>query len=278
MSQARTLAPPPRRPQQAPPIDFLSQIKTSGSGLPSRIVLHGVEGVGKTSFAAQAPAPIFGQSRGETGLETLIDSKQVKSTAHFPEWKTWQEAIGSLRQLVASDHKYETLVIDTLNGLERLCHEHVCNRDFKGDWTDKGFMGYMRGYEVALSDWRELLALLDQVRAKRIAIICLVHTRVARFSNPEGTDYDRYEPDMHRKTWGLTHKWADMVLFSTFYTVVDSDGKGQGGQERILYTERHAAYDAKNRSGLPESIGFGPDAATAWRNFTTAVQAARGAA
>lgn len=178
-------------------------------------------------------------ARGETGLETLIDAGRIAETPHFPEWETWTAALASIRSLISQDHPYKTLVIDTMNGLERLCHEHVCARDFGGDWTDKGFMGYMRGYEVALSDWRELLTVLDALRAqKRMALLCLVHTRVASFKNPEGPDFDRYVPDMHAKTWGLTHKWADAVLFGNFYVDTKKEGSkriGIGGQERLIY-------------------------------------------
>src|SRR3954469_20593685 len=69
----------------------LSDTVTTGNKLPSRVVLHGVEGVGKTSFAAAAPKPYFLMARGETGLETLIDSGRVGSIAHAPELRTWNE-------------------------------------------------------------------------------------------------------------------------------------------------------------------------------------------
>lgn len=276
-----TTAPRSSRPLSQSPGNFLDRVTTQGPGLPSRVVLHGVEGVGKTSFAAAAPSPVFGMARGETGLETLIDSGQLGETPHFPEWQTWQEVLGSIRSLVAEPHEFKTLVIDTLNGVERLCHEFVCQRDYNGVWGKQGFTSYMQGYEVALGDWREFLGLLDELRAKRrMGIVCLTHTKVSTFKNPEGADFDRYQPDMHAKTWSLTHKWADMVLFANYHTVVVEDGarhKGRGGQDRIIYTTRHAAYDAKNRAGLPEEIDMGTSGREAWGNFMQAVKAAKGA-
>jgi hypothetical protein len=219
-------------------------------------VKHAVEGFGKTSWAAYSTRPVFMMARGETGLETLIAAGQIPETPHFPEIQTWEETFDAIRFLHDESHEFRTLVLDTMNGFERLCHEHVCIRDFNGLWDDKGFLGYMRGYEVALADWREFLTELDKLREKGMAIIALCHSRVATFKNPEGPDYDRYEADMHRKTWGLTHKWADMVLFGNWLTLTDDKkkGKAQGGHHRILYTERTAAYDAKNRHGLPPQI------------------------
>lgn len=249
------------------------------------MVLHGVEGWGKTSFAAQAAKPYFLMARGETGLETLIDSGQLPAVDHYPELLGWQQTLDVIDLLTNEDHAYKTLVLDAVNGFERLCHEEVCRRDFANDWTDKGFQGYMRGYDVAMADWRLFLSKLDTLREKkRMGIIALCHTKVTTFKNPEGPDFDRYQPDMHHKTWGLTAKWADMVLFGNYVTVVDdvqgkgkpnAKGKAKGGTIRVLFTERTAAYDAKNRFGLHDEIDMGGSAVEAFQNFVAAVKSAK---
>ncbi len=227
--------------------------------------------------------PIFIETKGETGLETLISHGRLPEVPHFPEVQSWEELMGAIETLTLDEHDFRTLVIDTANGGERLCHEFVCNRDFGGDWGDKGFTGYMRGFEVSLAEWRTFLNKLDTLRAtKQMAIVLLCHTKVKPFKNPEGPDFDRYQPDMHEKTWGLTAKWSDVVLFGNFDVTVQKDsanskkGKASGGQIRILYTERHAAYDAKNRLGLPGEIEMGDSPAEAWRNFMTVVKEGRG--
>lgn len=270
----------PKSPDTLPsPADVLKGITTTGQKLPSRVILHGVEGVGKTSFGAFTPKPIFGMARGETGIETLIDSGRVPEIAHFPEWMRWTDVLASIKALTDGDHEYKTLVLDTLNGLERLCHEYVCEREFGGDWGKKGFTAYQQGPRVALSEWRVLLDQLDCLRAaRRMTILCLCHTKIETFRNPEGNDYDHYTPELHKETWGLTHKWADAVLFARFYTVLDDSGnraKGIGGRQRIISTEHTDALDAKNRFGLPEQISMGNSGADAWANFQAALKAAK---
>ena len=78
----------------------------------------------------------------------------------------------------------------------------------------------------------------------------------------------------------MTRKWADAVIFLNYETFVDSDraelrGKGKGGSRRKLYTQRTAAFDAKNRHGLPAEIDGGRSAAEAWLNLATAMKAAK---
>jgi hypothetical protein len=264
----------------------LADVTSKGSGLPNRYIIHATEKWGKTTFGAHFPSPVFVESRGETGLETLIDAGRLPEVPHFPECQTWPELLSAVETLTTEEHAYKTLVIDTLNGAEKLCHEEVCRRDFGNDWTDRGFMGYMRGYEVACNDWRQLLIALDDLREqRRMTVVCLVHTKVKTFKNPDGPDFDRYAPDMHDKTWGLSHKWADVILFGNFETFVqmaqkrDENNitkKGKGvGQTRMLYTERHAAYDAGNRLGLSSEIPMGNSGDEGWKNFKAAIAAAR---
>jgi hypothetical protein len=257
----------------------LADVSQSGAGLPNRCILHGPEGIGKTSFGCCAPKPIFLMSSGETGLLTLMDAGQVPDTPHFPEIATWEELLAVIEALENEQHDYRTLVLDTLNGAERLCHEHVCLRDFGGNWGNDGFCSYNRGFEMALADWRDLLQKLDELRARRrMSILALAHTKISTFKNPEGNDYDRYTVDLHQKTWGLTHKWADLVIFSNFVAHVDAKrttdvkSKARGGNRRVLYTTHTAAHDAKNRHGLPEQIDAGNSAKEAWDNFSAALK------
>ena len=287
---ATTAAPRSSRPgsQVSPPTakDYSALIKTGASGLPNRYALHAVEGWGKTSLGAMFPKTLFLQSKGETGLETLIQNGRLPETPHFPEAETWQGFLEILDWVRNGTHDYKTLVLEAMNGFERLCHEHVCSRDFSNDWSDKGFEGYKRGYQIALADWREALNRLDAIRLeRRMTIFMLLHTKVGTFKNPEGPDFDRYQPDMQAGTWSLTAKWSDAVLFGNFETVVAGGevgdkkagrkGKGIGGNVRILYTERHAAYDAKNRLGLPPEIEMGNSPQAAFQALAEAVKQGR---
>jgi hypothetical protein len=257
----------------------LADISTAGAGLPNRGVAYGLEGTGKTSLGACAPKPVFLMTRGETGLLTLIDKGRVPRTAHFPEVRSWPQLLGAIEALTREPHEYKTLVIDTLNGAERLAHEYVCDRDFGGNWGRDGFTSFMTGYDIAQAEWRALLDALDRLRATRqMSILALAHAKIAPFRNPEGNDYDRFTPDLHHKTWALTHKWSDLILFINFVAHVDARrpdtrGKAVGGTRRVLFTTRTAAFDAKNRHGLPDQIDGGSSASEMWSNLVSALQA-----
>jgi hypothetical protein len=254
---------------------------------PKFIIVHGPEGVGKTSLPAFAPKPVYLQVGDERGLETLVNANQLPKTPYFKgDCNTYPCVLERLTWLLENDHDRQTLVLDTMNGIEGLCHELVVERDYNGDNTKTGFLDYYVGYKTALTDWRKLLKLIDRLRIeKKMAVIGLCHTMKRTFSNPEGKDYDRYEPAFAaRDTWAITHRAADAVLYMTFYTTVtqgdvsdsrSTKGKASGGQSRVIYTERTATYDAKNRFGLPEDIEADGGGQVAWNNLTAAFTTAR---
>lgn len=262
----------------------LCGVSTTGTGLPLRIVFHGADGVGKTSLAAHFPAPVFLYPAGDTGLETLLDSARLPPVAHFGSINDWEEVGDNLNQLLEASHDYQTVVVDGLGGLERLCHERVCVRDFGGDWGELGFHGYQRGYEVAVAEWRRMLSALELLRVeRRMSVVLLAASRLVAYRNPAGADYDRYCPDLHLKTWSVTQRWADVVGFINF---VPSPGASRRSRRvrsaapwvRLLSVERSIAHDAKNRPGLPAEIllpGDDASAFVAWQRAVASVAAPR---
>lgn len=231
------------------------------------LILNAVEGWGKTSFAANAPGVAIIQSRGETGYQTLVGMGRVPAVPAVVA-DSWEGLLGLLDSIAADPGAIKTLALDALGGFERLCHECVCAREFGGDWGEKGFGSFARGYDQSIPEWVGMLNRLDKIRERGVAIILLSHVHVKPFKNPTGPDFDRYEAACHAKTWGVTHKWADAVLFCTFRTITaEKKGKtkGIGGTERVAYTERRDAFDAKNRHGMPEELDIPGDPAQSYQ-------------
>lgn len=260
-------APPPKSAAPAKPATAIPSLAlpTKKTVVP-RIVFMAIEGYGKTSMAAYAPGAVLLQARGETGYQTLVDAGRVPliPTAVI---NSWEELLGVLDALIANPGETKVVALDALGGFERLCHEHVCARDFKGDWGERGFGSFQKGFDLAVTDWLGLLNRLDRLNEKGIAILLLSHVQVKGFKNPVGPDFDRYEAQCHKLTWAVTHKWADCCLFGNYVTITDKQGqrhKGIGGTERVIYTQRCDAWDAKERYGMPEQISVPADPTKGW--------------
>ena len=244
----------------------LSTIHKGVSVGPMRVLLYGVEGIGKTTFAASAPKCVF------LGAE---DGFGLLDVARFPEPRTWLDVMEAIRVLETEPHEFQTLALDTIDWLEPLCWAQVCTDGGKATIED---FGYGKGYTAALEKWRLLLSGLERLRRNRkMNVVLLAHAKIHKFVNPEGDDFDRYTLKVHEKTAGLVKEWVDAVLFAQFRVVVDkakgaAKGKGIGTPERVMYTVRRASFEAKNRYALPESLPL------AWEGFAKLASNPRSAA
>jgi len=237
------------------------EVKRGRIKTPQRILLYGVEGIGKSTFASQAPAPIFiGSEEGTNELDV----------ERLEEATSWDAAVDQLHYLGSEPHNWNTVVLDTVDVLEILIHAKICKESGKKSIGD---FDYGRGYVAALNEFHLLTNLLDHLRkAKGMGVILLGHARVRRFDNPEGDDYDRYKLTLHEGASDFLRGWSDMVLFANYETFVSAENdraKAFSSGARVLYTEWRAAFDAKNRHGLPFKLPL------SWDAFAAAMAAPR---
>jgi len=245
--------------------------------VPPRMIINGVEGIGKTTIAAHAPGCAILMAKGETGYLTLLGSGLVPERP-AATIDSWEQMTATLDGLLMDDQGVKVLVLDALGGFERLCHEFTCRTAFGGDWGEQGFMAFHRGYALAVNDWIDMLARLDALHKKGMAILLLSHTIIKEFKNPSGSNFDRYMTACHEKTWDVTHKWSDIVLFNTFLidaAKVDGKVKGKGGTQRMIYTQRTDTYDAKNRYGMPPVLTLTENPQESWSIISKAIKGER---
>lgn len=243
-------------------------------------ITHGVPGVGKTSLWAYAPDPLFLMVKDEVGLQTLIDKGRVPNVQHFPEPAQSMEHVNAACDAIISGQvKCKTFIIDTGNSVETLIHSQVTEECYNNDKSQ--FMQFHAGFETSLPYVINFISKLRKIRAKGIAVSILCHTRVKTFKNPLGSDYDRYVPQVHEKTWELLNNFADMVLFAN-YEVTEQQKVSKGkikaapvASQAYLYPVRTAAYDAKNRHGLTGRISMGKTGQEAWANLERALKSCK---
>jgi len=232
-------------------MDLIERIERGKTPAPRRTLLYGTHGIGKSTFGAMAERPAFIQT--EDGLGNI-------ECERFPLARTFSDVMSALSALYTATHEYGTVVIDSLDWLERMIFADVCARRGVESIED---ISFAKGYTFALTQWREILEGLDALRNERdMAVILIAHARIEKFANPETDTYDRYVPRLNRHASALVQEWADEVLFATYdvHTKQTDEGfkrvrtQGIGTGERVIRTTERPAHVAKNRLGLPDEI------------------------
>jgi len=232
-------------------MSLLDSLTTGLKKEPRRTVLYGVEGIGKSTFAAQAEKVIF--IKTEDGLNDI-------DTTSFPLCETWDDVENQLSTLCQEDHDFKNLAVDSADWLERLIFEKVA-KDAKVNSIDE--IGYGKGFGLAVTYWREFLNACNYLRKeKQMGLIILAHSAIEHFESPDVEPYDRYTPALHKKSNPLLREWADEVLFANYkiYTKEAGDGFGKkkykalDKTDRVLKTTERPSHMAKNRLGLPDEL------------------------
>lgn len=231
----------------------LDRITTGIEIKPQRILLYGVECIGKSGFAACMPSPVFIAAENGT---SHIDTARVVPT-------DWDDAIGILSEIYYQNPRsYSTVVIDTVKWMEQLCEQKVCavNRVDSLEQIDYG-----RWKQMILDTYVQLMRWLDALYRAGLHVVLIAHAKVAAFKNPEGPNYDRYSVMMNRPELAEEMKqWCDVVAFMNYDTFITEtqDGMRKNKQasslnRRLMHLSRSIAFDAKNRYLMPDRIDLG---------------------
>ena len=95
-----------------------------------KVVVYGPEGIGKSTFAAQFPNPLFIDTEGGT---------KHMDVARTPKPTSWVMLLGLVKECIADPSLCGTLIIDTMDWAELLCSRYVCDKNQKKSIEEFGY-------------------------------------------------------------------------------------------------------------------------------------------
>jgi hypothetical protein len=213
-----------------------------------KVVVYGPEGIGKSTFAACFPYPLFIDTEGST---------KNLNVARTPRPSSFSMIMEQIKHIKLHPELCKTLVVDTADWSEQLCLTEICAKYNKKGIED---FGYGKGYVYLAEDFGRFLNLLEDLIEIGINVVINAHASMRKFEQPDETGaYDRWELKLKKQTAPLLKEWADMILFANYKTLVikdDNDKAKARGGKRVVYTTHHPCWDAKNRHGLADEIPF----------------------
>ncbi len=238
----------------------LSSLRSSKSTNPPVVVLYGVDGIGKTTLAAEWPNPIYLPTEGERTPEGV----DIPTPGTIESLGALFDVFGEL--LDTDDegnltHDFRTVIIDSLDGLEPLVWAATCAR--LGVESIEA-PGYGRGYVEADTEWSEYLAALGALSRAGIHVVQLAHPEIVRFDSPITDPYSRYAIKLHKRSAALVRERADVVGFLNYRVSLKEKEVGhkktvthaEGGKERQIHLNEGPGFVAKNRYGMPDAVTY----------------------
>ena len=241
----------------------LDQIQTVRSEhKPFRVIVVGPDKIGKSTFAASAPAPV--------GILTEEGLDNIEVPA-FPVCTTLREVYGCVATLIKEEHPYKSMFLDSVDWLEPLVWSSVCE---KNNWEHIDQAGYGKGYAAALQEWRRLIVGLQGLRNKGMNVILLSHHKQRKVESPLYPEpYDSVSLKIHEKAGSLLCEWADIIGYldmKVSLTETSTEGKSRAVSSgaRIMRVAAAPSHCGGNRFGMKD---FALPAVNGWGALVDAV-------
>lgn len=218
-------------------------IKSTRRIKPPRCIIYGAGGIGKSTIAAQSPGALFFQT--EDGLANV----NAVSAGIFTTYTDFVTALSEFIAHIDDFKQFKTIVIDSLDWLERIIWEHVAQEN-KVTFIEK--IAYGRGYMFALSYFQTVLCMLDEINKAGRAVLLLCHSRAETSGDPDAPDVKKNDLKLHKTSKALVVEWADAVLYATR---LRGTARGEASP-RVLRVNDSATYFAKTRYTVPDPCPF----------------------
>lgn len=213
--------------------------------VPSKVIVYGLSGVGKSTLASTFDKPIFFDL--ENGLRFMPGVAKVRAT-------TYEDFVNKMTMFMRSEKKYDTVVIDSVDWLMSMLAEDVSGSG--GKTFQEGYKnanktlgdangGYGKGYEALANQTKVLLHLFDKIVDNGYTVVLIAHAVKKDIMDADGISIEQVAPKIDKRNMDLFVEWADHILY-----LKDVNGA------RSLQLSPDGVSLAKNRLGLNGSINL----------------------
>jgi hypothetical protein len=267
-------------------MSILNQITSARVPTGQRIVIAGVEKIGKTTLACGAPRALL------IPLEMGYATVNVSRAPMIESMLQLNQLLSEITVAAQSGQfPYQTLVFDSATALERLLHDAVLRTDSSyakknanALTMESALGGYGKAYQFANELFSRFLHQCDMLAIYgRINIVLTCHVFASDVVDPVVGNYSSWDLLLHSPKNNKTHgkreiltQWADMIgfLHEPLYIVAGGDTNKMTraismNKGRLLGVDRTPSYVAGNRYGLTSEIAI--PAANGWNYVADAV-------
>ena len=198
-----------------------------------KVLVYGRPKIGKSTLCSCFPSALFLAT--EPGLNWL-DVASVNIT-------TWEKFLDVCAEIAKGGHAYKTIIVDTIDGLKKLCDNWVCRLkeiDEIGDYKKFG------AYHISTN---EMSTKLMKLSLLPYGLVCVSHVRDIEVET-KTKKYTRQTVDLSGGISRELLKLFDIILF------MDSEIK-DGVEVGVIRTKPSIYFEAGDKSKLlPETIEY----------------------
>lgn len=163
------------------------------------LCIYGPEKVGKSTFGAKLPRPLF--CNFEVGTNYL----PVKPV-NIDKWSTFKQVLRQLERSEAHDY-YDTVVIDTVSEAYSACEKFICAQNAVQRISD---IPYGRGYADTKREFEDALRKITMLG---FGLCCICHAEKKTIPGPGDSTIDTMQPAMPTRAADVVNRMVDIIAY-----------------------------------------------------------------
>lgn len=183
------------------------------------ITIVGAPGTGKSTLGTTFPKPFMIKTLGES---VPRDAPYQPVSLGITETSThlWEQ----LTALINDPHEFETLIIDTVTGLEQMFIQEVIASDPKAKGINQALGGYGNGPSAVAGMHGRVRKAAEILQSKRkMHIVFLAHANIDRIDPPDSDGFNQYTLRLANKSMAPYVDNVDLVGFLKQATILRGD-------------------------------------------------------
>lgn len=213
----------------------------------------GAAGTGKTSLASTFPKPFMIRTQGERVPDDAPHRPKSLGVTETSE-SLWNQ----LKALLHDQHDYQTLIVDSVSGLESMFVQEVLASDPKAKGINQALGGYGAGPAAVAAGHMRVRKAVEMLRQKRgMNTVFLAHADISRIDPPDQDGYNQYTLRLSNKSIAPYVDSVDLVGFLKQATILvgeDGSKKAKTTGDVVLVTYLTPAFVTKNRLGIKDEL------------------------
>lgn len=226
---------------------FKGQVISHGKRMtPLKGIVYGDNGVGKTTLFSSSLKPIIVDMEGNC---SHISSPCCRITKY-------DDFMALITSLLANEHEYKTLVIDSLDSLQTFILERMSQQHTTQE------LSYGKSNAILAKHIKEIVGVLEALQNKKnMNVLFTAHWKVKTANNPMVDQYDRYDMRINEEMRTGFCNWVQFIFLALKEVVFDENKdavfgkkKVKGMERRVLYTAGDPTYYGKNVFNFPPKM------------------------
>jgi len=179
---------------------FNIQENTISRDLKGRFLcIYGAEKVGKSTFGARLPRPLF--CNFEVGTNYL----PVKPV-NIDKWSTFKQVLRQLADPRAKE-MYDTVVIDTVSEAWSACEKFICTQN---GVQKLGDIPWGQGYSGCKTEFESALRSITMLG---FGLCCICHAEKKNIPGPNDTVIETVQPAMPSRAADIVNRMVDIIAY-----------------------------------------------------------------